>query len=409
MARQTKHPPDDDKSRATEQQLKAANQQLRASEQQLKAANQQLQAEVTEHKKAEEELRESEERYREQFEHALDAIFVADAETGILVNCNRAALKLVGRAKSELIGQHQRILHPPEETGVEEGFSKSFKKHLKEKEGQILEAKIITKEGQIKDVIIMANLAEIGGKKLLRGTFRDITESNRAEKALREERDRAQKHLNIAEVIFIAVNARGEVTLVNKKGCEVLGYDEAEIIGKNWFHNFLPKRLRKEVKAVFKELMAAKVEPVEYFENPVRIKNGGERIIAWHNTTLRDESGNITGTLSSGEDITERKKAEEALKATNQQLRASEQQLRAANEQLQASEQQLRATNQQLRASEQQLKAANQQLQASQQQASCLSGAAKIPRFTTDADRGAPKAPNRHGAARHNWPVSGQF
>ena len=68
------------------------------------------------------------------------------------------------------------------------------------------------------------------------------------------------------------------------------------------------------------------------------------------------------------EKITERKKAEEKLRAANQQLAASERQLRAANQQFAASEQQLRAANQQLAASEQQLRAANQQLEANNQQ-----------------------------------------
>jgi len=119
----------------------------------------------------------------------------------------------------------------------------------------------------------------------------------RTEEALREERDNAQQYLDIAGVIFVAINAEGKVTLINKRGCEVLGYDEAEIIGKNWFDTFLPEGFRDEVKALFKKLMAGDIEPTEYSENPIVTKNGDERIIGWHNTVLRDESGNIIGTL----------------------------------------------------------------------------------------------------------------
>jgi len=167
---------------ASEQQLKAANQQLRASEQQLQASNQQLRAEVTERKKAEEALKESEQKYRTQFEEALDAIFIADAETGMLINCNRAACELIGRRKSEIIGEYQQILHPPEENEGE--FSKTFKQHLKEKQGQVLETQVITKNGEIKDVAIKANVFELKGKKLLQGVFRDITERKKAEERL---------------------------------------------------------------------------------------------------------------------------------------------------------------------------------------------------------------------------------
>ncbi|MBW2428626.1 MAG: PAS domain S-box protein [Deltaproteobacteria bacterium] len=59
--------------------------------------------------------------------------------------------------------------------------------------------------------------------------------------------------------------------------------------------------------------MAGEIEPIEYYENPVLTKIGEERIIAWHNTILKDDEGRISGTLSSGEDITEQKRTEVAL------------------------------------------------------------------------------------------------
>jgi len=60
--------------------------------------------------------------------------------------------------------------------------------------------------------------------------------------------------------------------------------------------------------------MSEEEESVEYFENPVETRSGEERIIGWHNTIVRDEDGQIIGTLSSGEDITERKQTEEHVK-----------------------------------------------------------------------------------------------
>ncbi|MBU4420832.1 MAG: PAS domain S-box protein, partial [Proteobacteria bacterium] len=84
--------------------------------------------EISKYKDIKEALGESEERYRKLFEEARDGIFLADAETGILVDCNHEAAKLVGRDKSELIGQHQTILHPRHI--IKDGFSDTFKKHL---------------------------------------------------------------------------------------------------------------------------------------------------------------------------------------------------------------------------------------------------------------------------------------
>jgi PAS domain S-box-containing protein len=148
----------------------------------------------------------------------------------------------------------------------------------------------------------------------------EITERKQAGEALQKERDKAQKYLDIAGVMLVAIDVNQKVTLINKRGCEVLGYSEEEVIGKNWFDTFLPERVRKEVKTIFDKLMAGEIKPAEYFENPILNKRGEERIIAWHNIVLTGEGGKIGGTLSSGEDITERKKAGEALRASREKL-----------------------------------------------------------------------------------------
>jgi PAS domain S-box-containing protein len=160
--------------------------------------------------------------------------------------------------------------------------------------------------------------------KLLTRALCYAIERKRSERALREQRDRIQQYLDIAGVIIVVIDADQRVTLVNKKGCEVLGYEEAEIVGKKWFDSFVPERIRAQVKAAFAQLMAGEVEPVEKFENPVLTKSGEERVIAWDNTILRDESGNITHTLSSGEDITEHRRAEQLLEGLNQAALAME-------------------------------------------------------------------------------------
>jgi len=135
-----------------------------------------------------------------------------------------------------------------------------------------------------------------------------------ADEAVEKERDRAQQYLDISGVMIIVINKDKRVSLVNQKGCQVLGYSEKEILGKNWFRNFLPERMRGEVEAGFDRLIAGEVELMEYYENPVVTRSREERTIAWHNTVIRDADGRVVATLSSGEDITKRKKAEEALK-----------------------------------------------------------------------------------------------
>jgi PAS domain S-box-containing protein len=140
--------------------------------------------------------------------------------------------------------------------------------------------------------------------------FRDLTKHKGLWAKLREERNRAQQYLNIAGVIIIAIDESGLITLINRKGCEVLGYREEEIIGKNWFELCVPEKARENRKDTFKKVMAGEEKEAEDYENIIITKSGEERIIAWHNTTLVDEKGLIIGTLSSGEDITKRKETE---------------------------------------------------------------------------------------------------
>jgi len=132
---------------------------------------------------------------------------------------------------------------------------------------------------------------------------------------LRNEKERAEMIFDIAGVILVILDSQERLQRINKKGCEVLGYSAAEIIGKNWFDNFVPASDRERTRAAFKQLMAGEIKPAKYFENPVLTKTGEERLVAWHNTLLRDKDENIIGTLSSAEDITQRRRAEQELKA----------------------------------------------------------------------------------------------
>ena len=153
------------------------------------------------------------------------------------------------------------------------------------------------------------------------GCHLDVTERKRMEEELRESKARAEEYLNIAGVMLVVIDADETIALMNMKGCKSLGYDKGELIGRNWIDTLVPQRMKDEIRGVFRELMAGNMEPVEFYENPLLTKDGEERLIAFHNTAIRDPLGQIVGVLFSAEDITERKRMEEELLRT-QRLRA---------------------------------------------------------------------------------------
>ncbi len=139
---------------------------------------------------------------------------------------------------------------------------------------------------------------------------------------LRREKEWAEEYLNIAGVMLAILDADEKISRINKKGCEILGYKEEELIGRNWFDTLVPQRIRGEIRGVFGKLMAGDIEPVEYYENTLLTKDGEERIIVFHNTVIRDKNSQTVGVLFSGEDITERMQAEDALRVLDARNRA---------------------------------------------------------------------------------------
>jgi PAS domain S-box-containing protein len=177
------------------------------------------------------------------------------------------------------------------------------------------------------DAVVMETLAgqiavALENARLYTSLQQELDERKRAEQALRAERDRAQRYLDTARVILVALNVQGEITLLNRSGYQILGYDEGELLGCNWFDTCLPAAIRAEVKAVFLQIMRGEIDSAEYYENSVETSDGRQRLIAWYNTLLRDEDGAIIGTLSSGEDITERKRAEDETRRRAGELEA---------------------------------------------------------------------------------------
>lgn len=182
--------------------------------------------------------------------------------------------------------------------------------------------RVVRPDGSVRHVRVLAQAETDTSGALVRmsGTVQDVTEVEEIESDLRRERDRAQRYLDTIQTVMLSLDPSGRITMINRRGCELLGFEEKELLGRHWFRCFLPApQGMQQIYPEFRRIMSGPTTEFEYFENPALCRDGRQRLIAWHNAVLRDEKGSIVGVLSSGEDITERKKAEEALQKAREE------------------------------------------------------------------------------------------
>jgi PAS domain S-box-containing protein len=137
----------------------------------------------------------------------------------------------------------------------------------------------------------------------------ELQERKQVEATIREAERRWRSLLDNVQLIVVGLDHRGNVNYINPFLLSITGYTNDEILGKNWFENFIPISEKKSTKSDF--LQVLNHNPRSYYRNPILTKSGEDKFIAWNNTRLQDSQGNIIGTISIGEDITERQKIEQ--------------------------------------------------------------------------------------------------
>jgi diguanylate cyclase (GGDEF)-like protein/PAS domain S-box-containing protein len=150
----------------------------------------------------------------------------------------------------------------------------------------------------------------VGERARLVCTLADVTARIMADRDLREQRDRAQRFLDVASTIVVVLDPDGIVQLINRQGCELLGFGEHELVAQDWFDAVVPSSERLDSRRAFHRVVSRVDTPGETLETFVRTRDGEPRKISWRNAVLLDDDGRVTAVLRAGEDITARDKAE---------------------------------------------------------------------------------------------------
>jgi len=272
---------------------------------------------ITEVRRASEALRASEERFSRIFHMSPDAIDLTRLEDGVSLDCNPSYVKLTGFSREEIVG-HSTL---PGDLGV--WISKADRdRHIAEllARGEVygMETPLRRKDGSIYIALISSALLEINGQPCNLTLARDITERKRAEEALRTSEEKFSKTFRLSpDSININRLKDGVYLDVNKGFTDIIGYSAEEVIGRS----SLPGDLSIWVNGEDRERMAATLRTrgeVVGLEAPFRRKDG--TILVGMMSARLIELGGEACILSITRDITERKRAEEALREGSQRL-----------------------------------------------------------------------------------------
>ncbi|MFI4986836.1 MAG: PAS domain S-box protein [Alphaproteobacteria bacterium] len=277
--------------------------------------------------KAPTDRRRSDSQFRSLVEHTMVGMAMVQDERFIYVNAKYC--EVFGYSRDELL---RRVTPLDLVTDADRTLVASYMEKLLAGAQPSVESVYRGKrrDGSTIDVEVLAAVIAIGGRPALIASIMDVSDRKRMEGLLRErelqvtrERDTAQGYLDIAGVMILVLDADAKVVLINRLGCSILGYDNPkDILGKSWNDHFIPQRMRDEMREAFRRQYSKKDPGIVYYENPVITKTGEERIIAWRNSQFKDERGHVTATLSSGEDITERRRLDESLRLSEARFRS---------------------------------------------------------------------------------------
>jgi PAS domain S-box-containing protein len=269
-------------------------------------------ADITESKVAEMALQESEEKHKLLIETTGTGYVVID-DQGLVTDANLEYVRLAGRQQLDEVLGHSVLEwtapHDHDRNALE------IKKCLETGSVRNLEIDYITPDGKITPIEVNATVLHDFGAVQILTLCRDITERKRAAEDLRESERKYRELVENANSIILRWGPDGRITFMNEFGQQFFGYKEQEICGRHVMGTIVPETEEggRRLQMLMDEICA---HPTAFEQNVNQnMRRSGERVwIAWTNKVVLDQRGQVVEILSIGTDITERKRADEALR-----------------------------------------------------------------------------------------------
>ncbi len=242
-----------------------------------------------------------------------DAIFTADAETGMLLGANQNAQLLVGRSLEEICRMHYSELHPPEQVPQAEKLFRQIAEHRQSvAEGLCL----LGCDGRRIPVEIDGSVLEIDGRHVVLGAFRSLTDRQQAEALLRQANFYNRSLIEASLDPLVTIGPSGRITDVNTATEAVIGRSRRDLIGTDFSDYFTdPERARAGYQRVFRDGV------VRDYALEIRHRDGQVTPVQYNAAVYRDEDGQVVGVFAAARDVTRLRQAEESLRFSEQRLR----------------------------------------------------------------------------------------
>jgi len=263
---------------------------------------------ITERKQMEEALRESEQKYRNLVDNASVGVFKTSL-SGEFIYVNDALIKMLefGSLEEVIVDGVWAKYKDPEDR-------KAFLENLKKKDRIInFETELLTATGRSRNVLISGTLEG----DFISGMIMDITERHLAEQALRESEEKYRNLFENLYDVYYRTDPTGLISIASPSVERLLGYKSDEIIGLDLKSLYVNPQEREEF---LSQIM--RNGSVDDFQAQLRRKDNSVIWVSTNSKILKDEKGNFLGVEGLARDVSERKRAEEDLKESEERYRA---------------------------------------------------------------------------------------
>ncbi|MEW5913421.1 MAG: PAS domain S-box protein [Thermodesulfobacteriota bacterium] len=267
---------------------------------------------ITDRERARLALQESERKYRSLFEGLNDAVFITD-QKGNFLEVNQATCQRLGYSREEMLAMRVRDILAPEELSL---LSQRLSQ-LSEKGALIFEGVHRTRQGRVVPVEVSLRLVQYQGQEAVLSVVRDISERQAAAQALKESEQRFRALFEWAPVAVVVLNHQYEVVRVNSEFTALFGYQPAEAEGRSIYELLVPPEEQPAAKT-HGQLVARGQRP--NFEG-TRLRKDGSRVYTHISSRLVANEGREPVFYVTYQDISERRRSEEALQQSETRYR----------------------------------------------------------------------------------------